>query len=297
MAINKYHTEIDIFRWHQSPEDYLAYLSQDGVRECHFHGIENDNEDWGGPIWPKALEKLERGDATRTGMVNSLYDEITVDLTPTSGRNIIGPAIVGFVPNVPAYLAGQPETMLARQVIEDMSHLAPLRIFVETSVSCNLTATQLINRGVATLAFTMLMNTVRPIELYLLSSWSTDEGYGDGYAGVACHVVRVETKPLDISRAAWMLTDPGYARRLSFSAAKHLMWPKLIKKSRARRDTMPLAWGAAYGHQYVINMEQALKTEPQDLIIVGGYGGNDLMLNDPKAWVNQMIDKHMELMK
>lgn len=297
MAIYKHHTEADIFRWHSSPEDYLAYVTQDGVRESSIVGMQKNDTNWAGDVWEKAIAKLEKGDATRTALASKLYEDIIQDMTPTTGRNIIAPAIVGFVPNIPAVLAGQPETMFQRQETDDISCYAPMRIFMETAVSSSVTAAQLINRGVALLAFTMVMNTVRPIELYTVSSAASDEGHGSyGWQGTASNIVRIETRPLDVSRAAWMLTDPAYARRIGFSAIKFLSKPRCRNKNNPD-DSLPMPWGNCGAEQYQKNMRAALKMEQQDVLVMGAYGNDRLMLNDPKKWVNEQVKKHIEAME
>lgn len=124
-------------------------------------------------------------------------------------------APAGFVPNVPAYLAGHPASM-RRRVREPSTH-TPITIVVNTAISYMYSQTALIERGAVILALVRLLADRRPLTLYA--------GYFGGDTqrplGVA---VRLDTAPLDLAHATFALCAPEFMRWIMHSA-KDATWP------------------------------------------------------------------------
>lgn len=278
--------------WHDSPEDYVDFLSDDTVKYSYGTHREKNSDSWSGLPYDQALEKLRLGDDSRAILAEKVMQDVMASDIITLGRPEIVPAIVGSIPNVPAVLAGMPETMLTRSKTDAYSASAPIRIFLDVGISAGVTVPQLIKRGVAALAFTMVMKQIRPIELYALINYLPGgcSGYGLNSNDVAAiNIVRVETNPLDLGRSSWMLTDPAYARTLSFSTCAYMTWD-LHKMPRGDR------WGVHWGYNsypasegYIEKVRKALDLQPQDIFIKGGALDDRLMLEKPVEWINRMI--------
>lgn len=271
-----------IVKWHESPEEFHDYCKQPGVRKSHESGNPgHKTTDWGGVNYDGALKNLIYGDVDRAELAVKLFDQVVAAQTDTLGRNLIMPAVVGTFPNVPAVIAGMPESMLVRQTTTQMASNAPIRIIVDLFASWQITAPQFIKRGVSTIAFAMVMNTIRPIDLYVAHTGGSMRLPGSSVA----HIVKVDTKPLDLPRAVWMLSDPAFFRRLGFCSIMHELRPfQSASIGDYTEDCIPAAR----------ENREWLGLNKEDIFIERMYHGDILAVQDPMKWVNTMILQHIE---
>lgn len=257
-----------------APEHLHEYMS---AMKFRYNG---ENSFAGLPI-EQALEKLVTGDMSAVDKVNDIISKIDISDMLTNNVVELQSSLAGFVPNIPAVISGAPETMYDLVNIEEPSINAPINVYIEALVSEALTDEQIFNRGIATLAFCMVMNMVRPIELYVIGV--SDVSGKDQYTG---HVTKVASKPLDIARAAYMLTDKSFARRIAFTIGygdRGLGNTGWLRFPFNRSPATP---------EYKLAMREFLDMSPEDIFIQGGHLFEPAMLNDPIAWVNDMVRKH-----
>lgn len=261
-----------------APEAYGAWLTE------HAHILDSDSRDrsasfYGDPI-NQAVEKLYTGDLTNLKAAQDVIDKLELSHLFANDMPILAPAIAGYMPCVPAYLAGHPQAMYARDTIENPSVNSPLTVWIDTTVSGGLSDKQLTNRGIATLAFVLAMEQIRPVDLYCVSAVSyNSRNQCDGA------VVRVASRPMDLGRAVYMLTSKSYARRMCFAASC------IINKGNSGSQGWPCNVYPE-GDKYTDMMREFVGAEPDDVYLMGGIVYNDLMLTDPVAWVSQMVQKH-----
>jgi len=89
---------------------------------------------------------------------------------------------------------------------------------------------------------------------------------------------------MDVSRAVYMLTDASYNRRLHHAAS-------------SKQCNSPNVGGWPFHSipgqaSYEKGIRELLSMQPDDVYLPGGYLTDKLMLNNPVAWVQQMIEKH-----
>ena len=137
--------------------------------------------------------------------------------------------IAGGCPDVPAYIAGQPLSMRRRTIVESDS--APLAIIVDLTASEGIPADIMERRGAAILALVRVLSTRRPVEL-----WAGAFLQG-GPAGMdACaFFARIDTAPLDLARAAHVLSSQSMPRQIGFALGYALggfqgRWPYVNDK-------------------------------------------------------------------
>ena len=125
-------------------------------------------------------------------------------------------------------------------------------------------------RGIAILALVLKLQQIRPVNLYLLHE-------GDGRQDSETFtVVKLDTRPLDISVVCHTLTDVGFTRRLMFCAAR-------------RNNNFMYGWPRNYKQpEYQTRIRQVLNMTASDIYIKGALIGDEL-LNNPVAWVNKQI--------
>lgn len=263
-------------KWFESPEAYAFWLSS---IPSHLHS----DSGWGfaGASVREGCDKLIQGDTSRLAQAQEIISKFDVSDIVSHHISILSPSVVGYIPNVPAIIAGQPETMLNRSFVESPNVQAPLTVYVETTVSSGVSQTELINRGVAILAFVLAMEVIRPVDLYIALPHSHSKK-----PGVYCPVIKIASRPMDLGRAVWMLTDPCFARRLFHTAINEL------SGAGRRCGVGPWCWGSPFSSGYETKFRALLDMKPDDVLIKGGHIYDRLMLDNPIAWVQSMVDKH-----
>jgi hypothetical protein len=266
-----------LFKRFESPEEYADYIEGNGET----YATQTYDDDWAGCSRDKAIATLRNGDTKMLERAQAILDKVDLSHLQSVGMPILAPCVAGFVPNVPAAIIGHPEAMFKRTMVDNPSVSAPLTVYVDTTVSAGVSVNSLISRGVAILAFILAAETIRPVDLYCVSLGSSPSNMRQA-VGAVC---KVQSRPMDLARAVWMLTDPGYSRRCRTEAqyAQH----------GKRND--PGNWLfniAPTSPQYESTVREVIGCEPTDVFMKGGYLFDQLMLSDPVAWVQKMLDQH-----
>lgn len=237
-----------------------------------------DSIDWmGGESREDYFRKARTGDASFVGRAEKLLDKIEVQ---AEREGLVWQnTVAGAYPDVPAFLANDPDCMRRRVAVE--TERAPLRVWVDVSSSCSITAEQLLPRGIAALALVMqLIRSGRAVELWTFTSLA------GARAGQTAVCVRMATTPVDIASVAYCLTSQGFARGLCYAAGRQFN-----------------AFNGKWGRNYVKHgtlaerVAGARKTlqgiaEPQDIILPAPFaqdahdaGDAGLIFRDPVRWV------------
>lgn len=193
------------------------------------------------------------------------------DFCPELPGGVWDAGVCGVMPLVPAYLAGSPVCMLARQ--ETMTTASPVRVFASVCASAGLSASELESRGVAILALCRKLSAVRPVELHLFAEMG-DSGIG------LFPTIQLDTSPLDLPTATYALTHPAFLRKLCFAWAGQHQWQGRW------------AWGMSPSSQQAqAKTREALGLEEQDLLIPGAFN-NDKNVRKPVEWVNEQLARY-----
>lgn len=187
--------------------------------------------------------------------------------------------VLGGVPNVPAFLAGHPMNMRRRERITKES--APLCVMVTLTTSAAITADLMRKRGAILLAFVRALSATRPVELWACNSV--------GSYGVAGNVlIQIDTNPLDLARAAHVLTCPSVARGLGYAVAYKLM-----------KEQLDYNWidGWPYGNHSEFlrtcreNYGRQINPTAEALLIPAAHI-DDPMVQKPDQWFRDMLTKY-----
>lgn len=190
-------------------------------------------------------------------------------------RNRYVNAIAGSRVDVPAYLANTPACMKRRMRVEhETRHVS---LYVSTACQGSVQAESMLARGTAILALLeYLQANGTSVDLYLLAELA-DDGR-DHWT-----VIRVETRPLDISTSGFAIAHPAFGRKLCYAWAEsqgdyHGQWSSAAQ----RLDKSSPAWGA-----YV---RKELGLAPGDVLVP--YAVNaDQIVQDPGAWLAARIQQ------
>jgi hypothetical protein len=183
----------------------------------------------------------------------------------------------GAIPCVPSFLAGAPESM--RCLIDTATDRAPVKIFASVCLSAGFSSREIEQRGTAILALCRKLQSIRPVELWLYADMDGREN-GDGTGRCALPIIRIDTSPLDLTTASYIMTDAGFLRQLCFSwAGKHGF-------------TGAWAWGMSpMNPEAQAKCKKALGAGENDLFIPGGYL-TDPIVRESVKWVNDQVRKY-----
>jgi len=262
------------------PADFAAYLRGPCAVSPYFQG---GRDEWSGATPAETFDRASAGNAKLTEPCDRLLARMeTVDFATSRFATVS--AVAGGAPCVPAYLAGSPLAMRRRVRIAD--DLAPLAVVVDIGVSASVKHDTIQRRGAAALALVRLLAATRPVSLWVVCGQITDI---DDTRRDAALAVRVDTAPLDVARAAWLLAAPEAFRRACFAAThaiagnadkRGVNW---LRDSHTRhpallRDCLP-ALTACDDFLLVPSLITAGETQ---------FGSDE----QAAAWVQAQLDKH-----
>jgi hypothetical protein len=256
--------------------DLAERVPETAFSRAHANG---NNKNWNGGVkYDAALSHMRTGDLAGVPASDKLLDSIESQTYLTQAWRTRHD-VVGGVPDVPAYLAGVPMNMRRRERVR--IEQGPISIFASMELSGGIPADIMRKRGIAILALVRLLANSRPVELFACCS-AGDAGYG---AHVIC---RIDTAPLDLARAAHVLTAPCVTRGLGYAACGQIASDELGKSWRG-------TW--AYDrHQIYLSNARAVLTGAIDpnaeALLIPAAHLNDPAVNNPTKWLAEMLAQY-----
>lgn len=238
--------------------------------------------DWDlGVKGPEALAKGRDGDLSVVSQATTAIDKLTVNALANRPKAAFRPAMAGGYVNVPRYLGGAPDHMMARKKVgRESQHVS---IYVCICSSAGVDAGSLLTRGVTILALLeSLVARQVGVDLYLVEETGSADykAYRDG----CLQVIRVESQPLDLSTAAFAIAHPAFTRNVVY-AMSHLKYGCMGN------------WPPGYDHSVNVNEKSAyaqlrrksLGCSETDLIIPSVYL-SDPIIKTPDIWLAKTLD-------
>jgi hypothetical protein len=229
--------------------------------------------EWTGYVsWDEAIDKALHGDSSYVQDANKLIDKLSVEMPTTRAFKTITSPYGGRC-HFADWQVGSPTPM--RRRIRSNTDYGPLKIVVSTTSSAGISAETMQKRGAAILALLLRLQEIRPIELYLLA-----ELHGAKH-GWHYQFIKMETKPLDVSVAAFCLCNVGFARHLTYRLAGHI-------------DNFSGAWPNGYGNAtYAQQRKDRLGLTDEDIMIKEVHATDKLVLQ-PIEWLKEQLGKYQE---
>jgi len=236
----------------------------------------DQRKDWyGGMSYDRSIEAVRSGDMTGVAASNKLLAEME-SLVPVSKSWRTIDSVVGMCPNVPQYLAGNPYNMRLKRRCATAT--APLSIFVELVASAGISAQTCLKRGAAMLALVRMLANLRPVELWCVVAI----GQRNSRSSLC---VRLDTAPLDLARAAHVLTHPSVFRALGYRSLEQEFYRGGWKGYWAFGDHGLHVRTAAESYKRVLN-------PGADVLFIAPVHLNDLYLTDPAKWLRAMLGQY-----
>lgn len=222
-----------------------------------------------------AIQRMKTGDIPSVEASDKFLRMVEDILPAPTARHEVIDDVQGGVPNVPAFLAGVPLNM--RRKVKRENEAAPIAIIVNMTSSASISGEDMAKRGAAIAALARSLSSRRPVEL-----WA---GCGMDAHGrdASWNFWRIETAPLDLARAAFLLAHPAATRYALYNICGHFhnsegSWPyrSLMNNAELERPIVRRAF-----------------PHIEDLIYVPSAFGSDEVIKDPMAWVQKHVAAHL----
>ncbi len=224
---------------------------------------------------PEACKRALDGDLSLVASATDAVDKIKTHFSDVP-RLRTAAAFEGSHVSVPAYLSGAPMAM--RKRVKRPEAAPTVAIYVGTTCSAGVPASHMLQRGCVILAFLELLQARGvQVDLFLVSEnhGATD---GDQY-----QVIPIESRPLDLSTAAFAIAHPAFARNVCYPLAEVL-------------DNYNGNWPYSYdvldrgGPRYQAHVRKVLGLADSDVYIPSCTFG-DPLLKTPDAWLQERLSQ------
>jgi hypothetical protein len=200
--------------------------------------------------------------------------EQLADITPHSRTFVNEASVTGSLPIVPAFLAGVPQNMRLRR--RQKRPAGPLAIFLETTASGGAMGSEHDERGACLLDLARLLGEYRPTDLWVCTTYGEREHLN-------ALLVKVETRPMDLARAAHLLGDlngTAIAGRQLFSSLN-----------------LSMDYGWSYGvpeleRKWCGEIFSRFLQPGSDVLYVPAAYLRDASRRDPVKWLREMLVKY-----
>jgi hypothetical protein len=248
------------------------FILADSLSEMADCVLARAKESGGASAWSGGLTNAETartmrgGDLSRVGPSDALLArfERFAFATPTKAWRR---DVAGAVPNVPAFLAGHPQTM--RRRVRLTSAGAPLAVIVDLTTSQGINARDIEKRGAAILALVRILSARRPVEL-----WAGAFTGADGDRNGCAMFARIDTAPLDLARAAFAMVSPAYPRRALYALAR----------TKGFSGGWPYGSGDA-SRRFLESILKPAFPAMGDVLAIPAAHESDAIHRDPVAWI------------
>jgi len=219
----------------------------------------------------QAIVTFQTGDlsgvAKSDALLRQFEDRALVTHRPLWVADVAGP-----LPNVPAYLAGHPLAMKRR--VRGGHEGAPIAIVVDIGAASMIERDQIERRGAAILALLRVLSARRPVELWAGAILDADE-----CKNASAHFCRLDTAPLDLARASYILTNPAAIRGCLWTCAD------------AFGFTAYSPYGAGQAHcRYTAELLGPAFQNTADTIFLGRISHqDDESIASPETWLERKL--------
>jgi hypothetical protein len=253
---------MEIHKHFASPAVYASWMQENSRTHQHRHvcysSVESDR-----PYVEQGIRLLEIGDDSIVARAQEMARQFTEQIP--SLRKMWATDVAGFFPNVPAYLAGEPESMWRMDTEE--TDTTPLRIWVGVASTYNVTPEQMLNRGIALAAFAIALSERRPVFI-------------TPYQQVVC-------KNGESAYVSWDLqTSPMvYSQLCSLADVNITRYVGIRSCSLVNPGCNDTAYLTP-----IERVRRVLGAAEED-IVLGPANSFDPLLNNPTKWIKENLDK------
>jgi hypothetical protein len=147
-------------------------------------------------------------------------------------------------------------------------------------------------RGIAILALVLALAQSRPVTLEVAGVLGGIDC--DRKKGEFIPITEINTKPLDLATACYVLTSSGFDRRIHHDLTRQYMLATYDAEWAG-------AWAPGFSHDnpqaYFDTLADRLEYPRDKTLVIGGAHLSDKLLSNPVAWVQGQIDRFTQIAK
>jgi len=225
-----------------------------------------------------AINALTFGDQSLVPASDALLAKLE-DQLPHTRKFQTQRSLTGGLVCVPEFLSGQPECMRLRRRMDRND--APVTIFMDLTSSAMVNADALLRRGTAILALARALCEHRVVELW--GGIALGDGLGGNRTQAWSSTVawRIDTNPLDLARAAFLLSAPAMARGIGYG----------IGPACGGHKTWTGNWSFGNHTLHVRTQADRLRAAmgTSELLLIPPIFGTDPLVTDPLGWITREL--------
>jgi hypothetical protein len=229
------------------------------------------------PLWNNGktartgIDCFRRGDLSGVAKSDALLARFENNV-PATHRPQWQDSFAGAFPNVGAAILDRPMAM--RRRVRATNEGAPIAIVVDIGAASHIKKEQIAKRGAAVLALLRILSQRRPVEL-----WAGAVLDADNSRNASAHFCRIDTAPLDLARAAFILTRAEAIRGTLWACAN----------VHGFQGHTPYGAGQAHSKHTAELLGPAF-TGTTDTIFLGRINHHeDESINNPEAWIERKL--------
>jgi len=246
-------------------------------------------ENWDAGVSPQdACTRAIMGDPTIVSQFDATIASVTAGIETTQRPGYVVDWYGSRV-DMGRYVAGLPNCMRRRaRRATDTRHVS---VYVSLVCSAGIRADMMLKRGSAILGFLAVLQSQNiGVDLYLVADMQGARARRTGREdqsgitldmvldGDCTQVIRVESRPLDLSQTGFVIAHPAFTRHITYTFGKrygfHGSWSATFDRSGGHSD--PLAYSKA--------MAAKLGLNETDVFIPPAHSGDEIV-RDPQAWI------------
>lgn len=236
-----------------------------------------NDESWTGETFDQALKTANAGGRLdQVKDAENLLLKLSADLPDQ--KQVWTSDMAGDYVVVPDYVAGIPEHF--RRKVWDESRNVPIRVFYGIVCSAGISWENMMKRGTTILALAMKLAEERPLEFWVYAGLGGRYShYGQNDEPGDIHIMtRINTTPLAMAEATYMLTSQGFNRGLNYTFGYEFgfdgEWPKTFNRSNPLDTTA---------------IRKVLKANDWDVVIPAAYLSDEPIYTKPLEWLNEKL--------
>jgi len=278
----------DVVRF-ESVDAYMTEIRDRGVK-LDFAGHGTWSEWSGGLTGEDARARAVTGDPSLVASFDASLSALTATVGEDA-RNVWTSDVYGSRPDVGAYLAGAPRCMKRR--VKRETETRHVSIYVSLVAWSGSTASDMVKRGVAIMGLLSALQSMRvSVDLFLvLDTAAHDPKRGD--VGDYTQVIRVESRPLDLSTSGFAIAHPAFTRHVTYSYTHHMTGWRSLFSETFTASGLCRVWRAGEDaseptKRYIDAIGKRIGMLPTDVFVCPMIPG-DAVLRDPAEWIRRNV--------
>lgn len=269
--------------------DGLKITDRDGIRYADAHSVKcgrifkalrlkvsnNCRNSWiGGGTTAQRQSMLEKGSEAQVKRAREFAKKVEREIPVQTKASSMQSVVAGGAISVGRALSGNP-ICFTRPVINP-SASNPVRVFIDIGCSAGVKQETVEKRGLAILAFALLLSKSRPVELIAFNYVRVDRQD-------VCLRIKFGMKPTNWGLAGAIIGHSAFLRDASF---------RMVNAAVGSDHVHHIGWGRQrHDGGYGLVKDEVLGITDKDVVFGNGFQSDRLLHRDPVEWVKKELER------